>query len=326
MALVAEGIDLLYQAAGIIESGAEGVAAYDEISGNIQKGVKRLRNIVTPDNTPNKRHNSNNPGPGRGVPPETMPFKARNEGTGDHEVPVIPPPKRLALSCPDYFTIDLPWAENGYATFSRTTGVVTPNQIASYRLNSIFDPQKIDGGTASTSGGAAHQPMGRDTWAAVYQYYRVLKSTIHITMWNFTSFTPVTAADHEVIVAGIEWTDDDTTSGKAETVQAFMEEKQSQTQLVLPVKGTTFLTGGPAHFTYDYAPEEWHFHVQNSADDNRWTAIAADPTLPHYLNLSIFPFIPGSTTTQNYKVLFHTRIVYTVQFREANYSHIQTSH
>lgn len=326
----------------IVEKGiqaAEGVAVVEGVYDTVKAGgdfiANRLRKrpaIVTPDK-PAKRskvdpHNSNNPGPNKGVPPNTSStgLAMANAGTGDHEVSVVPPPKRIALSCPDYFTIDLPWCENGYAAFTRTSNQVTPSQVQSYRLNSIYDPLKIDNGTASTSSGAAHQPMGRDTWAAVYQYYRVLRARFQITVWNVTTVDQTAVNDQDMILAGIEWTDDDTSTGKAQTIQAFMEEKQSDWQFVAPVKGNQMLTGSPVHFSYDYSPEQWQFHVQNSADDNRWTAIDSDPTLPHLINFSIFPFLPGSTSSKAYRIQYHTKIVYTVQFREANYASIQTSH
>lgn len=54
--------------------------------------------------------------------------------------------------------------------FRLTSGTTTGNNI--YSGNSIFDPDVT---------GVGHQPLGRDQWATLYQYYRVVASKIQVT-------------------------------------------------------------------------------------------------------------------------------------------------
>lgn len=276
-------------------------------------------------------HNSSNPGVGRGVPLPSEENMPKNEGTGDHEVDVVPPPKRIALCCPDYFTIDMVLCETATWSIIRTNSAPTfylPEKLFSIRLNSIFDPILAD--NRSVIGipvPSTHQPMGRDTWASIYQYYRVLSADVDISVVNKSSFNS-SLGESESIVAGIEWTDTDSAGGLAQTLTAFMEEKNCMWKVIQPTPRNVSGgggAGGVAHFNYHYTPESWDYHVQNSSSDTRWTAINSSPSQAHYLALSYFPFIPGVVATSTYSGEVTFKIKYTVQFRETPYSITQTS-
>ena len=137
-----------------------------------------------------------------------------NSNNGE-EVPVIPPPRRIAKIQPDYFTVVLPY----YETYRDGSNPQTTNTNRHFRLNSIFDPDQTSTG---------HQPMGRDTWAGIYKYYRVIKTDVKITWQNFSNvgFTG------ETQVVGFELTDD-TSSELTDNTIAFMEAKQCA-PLILP--------------------------------------------------------------------------------------------
>jgi hypothetical protein len=49
-----------------------------------------------------------------------------------------------------------------------------PGLLAShqFRINSLYDPDLTGGG---------HQPLGRDTYSAIYDYYKVLETHVHVT-------------------------------------------------------------------------------------------------------------------------------------------------
>jgi hypothetical protein len=277
-------------------------------------------------------HSSSNPGENRGVPlpseEQMLPSGKAGYGTGDHEVDVIPPPKRLALACPDYFTIDMHICETGTWSLPRVSASFIPQQLLSFRCNSIYDPVNMD--NRSVKGvefPLTHQPMGRDTWAAIYQYYRVLSADIDIAVVNKSSFNS-TVGESEAIIAGIEWIDTDSSSGLAQTLSAFMEEKNCNWKVIQPtprnVSGGGGV-GGVAHFKYHYTPDSWDYHIQNSSEDTRWTPIAQSPPQSHIVSLSYFPFIPGVAATTTYSGEVTFKVKYTVQFRESNYSIINTS-
>ena len=227
------------------------------------------------------------------------------QNNGD-EIPVVPIPSRVSLAAPDYFTIDLPYEVPLIYQAARN---LAGNTARIVRLNSIFDPDESSGGTK--------QPMGRDTWASIYNYYRVLKSSVSFHILNANDRT-LTATNRDTVIAGLEWTDDTTATGTAQTVSAFQEEKQSITQMLPGAKEA------PANLTtmsYTYSPQSWDYHVEGTGIEERWTPIGSDPAQTHRLALRFFPF--ASSDTGNYDIEYVMRIVYTVQFREAKYGVIQ---
>ena len=93
-------------------------------------------------------------------------------GTNGDEVPVVPLPKRVSKIMPDYQSIQLPF----YAKYTVTTGMVNSTNYVAVRLNSIYDP--IQGTTSN------RQPQGRDNYAQLWNFYRVLGSQIKVTFLN----------------------------------------------------------------------------------------------------------------------------------------------
>ena len=225
------------------------------------------------------------------------------------EVPVIPPPKRLALTAPDYFTINLPWS---FTTYHSAAKVDTGTDIRVYRLNSVYDPD---------ISGVNRQPMGRDSWAGIYQYYRVIASRIKIHVINKTNNTE-TYGSPPVInthLIGLEHTDDNAATGLTQSKESFMESKNAKTRILA---GPDEAPANMAILDFDYSPQTWDDHVTNVGIEERWTAVGANPTYNHYLAFRLFPWFDGDTST----ALLHYRvdIMYTVQFRELQYTVYKT--
>lgn len=221
--------------------------------------------------------------------------------SGGEEVPVVPPPRHVSKVAPDYFTITLPYADSFRDGGAHTTPL---NYV--YRLNSIWDPNKTQTG---------HRPMGRDAWAGVYDYYRVLRTDVKITWQNFQD----DPFNGETTVVGFELTDD-ATSAVTTSVNAFMEGKHNAA-LILPGLSTA-----PFNYQvqqYSYTPETWTYHVQEKGMEERWTPIGADPSNVHDLVLRAYRHNSGHTTA-NRKLTFTIQLLYTVQFREAKHTIIGT--
>ena len=235
----------------------------------------------------------------------SIPREPAMSGQND-EVGVVPPPKRLALTAPDYFTVDLPYEIFEVHEELRDAAGTT---LRSYRLNSIWDP---DASSITTK-----HPMGRDTWACIYQYYRVLKCRVEITVFNYEDRVQNTT-NRDALIAGIEWTDDSGTTGTAQTAEAFMEEKQSMTHVL---HGLKMAPANAAYFEYTYTPESWDYHVEQTGVENRWTAVGANPNHTHLLLLRMFPAVSVDTLAMKLEV--NARLVYTVQFREPRFDVIQ---
>ena len=233
-------------------------------------------------------------------------FQSGKATTGHgEEIEVVPPPKRIALAAPDYFTVDLP-----YAIFFhyRVQKSATGNTVRQFSLNGIADPDLLSG--------SSKQPMGRDTWAQVYQYYRVLGSTCSVKIVNHGTLpAPETDTNRDVILAGLEWNTDSTNF--VTTENAFMEAKQTKAMMIPGAGGFPNLAN-IGHLKHEYTPEAWHYHVDETGVEERWTPIAENPADSHIVAFRLFPSGSDDNAAGNlYNIDYVFNITYTVQFREA---------
>jgi hypothetical protein len=242
--------------------------------------------------------------------PERMPgsFKRAVPGpTEGDEIAVVPPPKVIALTAPDYFTIKLPWA---LVAFYSNAAVPTGNNIRTFRLNSVFDPD--------SSSGSSHQPMGRDTWAGVYKYYRVLATHVMITTINQQNKSESSGPKNACMI-GMEHTDDTSSTGLTQNINSFMESKNSDSHLLLGRDNS------PANINtmhFNYTPGSWTDHVHETGVEERWTPIGDNPSFVHDLAYRAFPISGGDVSA--YDLHYKIHITYTVQFRELQHSVYKT--
>lgn len=260
----------------------------------------------------------------------------------DSEVHVVPPPRKIAKSHPDYFTVELPMYTNLLYTLSQSG--TTINQATSILLNSCYDPLQ---------GSSSGQPLGRDTWAGIYEFYRVLETQVtliwHYTMGEFGN-DEVTApvnwngATPVHLLCGYQITDD--TADVATTPAGLVEMKHSKCEILEPKNQEmtaekpasggnptnirrTRVYGGMQRQDFTYRPEQWDYHVtQVSEGETRWTAKDAEPTEKHYLVPTLaYPY--GHVTTMpdgsNVKVYCDIYIRQKVQWREVNSTKKRTS-
>jgi len=239
-----------------------------------------------------------------------------DKGTNGDEVAVVPIPRRLAKSHPDYFSIKLPWYER---TNMGIAGGANKD-VYTLRMNSIWDPNKTFSGT--------HQPLGRDTWAAIYQYYHVIAADITLTFKYERSEVNNDADEvYPTLLVGYQISDDD--SEIFDNGQAFVEGKHSKAVLLEPttVIGRTDASiftnytryeGGSVSMQFHYRPEEWDYHIQSLGSEERWTPIAENPAFNHYIMPSIYYGNNQANAPANtqFRVSCFAHISYTVQFRE----------
>ena len=139
---------------------------------------KRKRPREEPNQTPNKRKKisfDNLPNQEQGMPRGTGKFTkpgTGNVGATNDEVDVVPIPKQVSKIHNDYFTIQLPIAYHAYIS-GATNGGIGSVQV---NLNTINTPFISFGATADY--------RGRNQWASVFQYYRVLRNDLKMTWYN----------------------------------------------------------------------------------------------------------------------------------------------
>lgn len=300
----------------------EDAEEYNRIHRPPPQGPAPTRPISLPNmpNTQRIRRRIHGPGPDDSTPsnslsnmPQTIDIRNRRNrppGTsrggvaGDEEVDVVPPPKIRALTAPDYFTVDLPYCVTGHVTTAKADSIIDHY----FKMNSIFDPQ-----TTSTLG-TEHQPMGRDLWTGVYNYYRVLESYMTVTIVNYQPNEAPTATTHPSFIFGMSPQDD--TNASITTREALMESKVSKFQVVHPLETNHH----SASMTFAYRPEDWIFHVSETGIDERWTPIGSNPAVIHYVAFHIANMFPGDVRALNCQITVSMK--FTVQFREANSTYI----
>ena len=164
----------------------------------------------------------------------------------DDEAPVVPPPAKVSKIINDYFTIQLPLHYDTRFALAYPGSAIAGGII---NLNTINTP--IIGST--------HDFRGRDTWASLFQYYRVLQTDIRFTWFGANANTLVGWSLHE-----------DTSHSSWTTRRDMCEAKNGGFDLLEAHEADGTIT--PAFNTYSgtrtrlvqqytYKPESWDHHV-----------------------------------------------------------------
>ena len=214
------------------------------------------------------------------------------------EVPVVPPPRKIAKIHPDYFTIKLPFNHRFESVDASSFVFNNTIPLLIVRLNSIYDPFKgvRAGALTDPNQEEDRQPAGRDLWAAHFKYYRVLSSHVSITFINNCITGQGVLPAYGSFLIGYELGDEDMTL--SDRIESFRNTKRAN-RAFLDSAPTQYswngvaLEGAPGGtskqtVTYDYNPQTWTHHVEELASDERWTPIDEDPALDHDLIVRAF--------------------------------------
>jgi hypothetical protein len=267
------------------------------------------------------------------------------------EVPVSKVPRNISKIHPNHYTIRLPYIQRLEVQGS-SCGYTNSRPLALIRLNSIYDPiMRYHGGiTYSTSTGVGASveinqegyhnydkaPQGRDIWAAHFKYYRVLRSDVKITFLNkfcaqasTDKLLSTTSAFQNAFAVGYELIDEDSLT--TNNCNMFLMTKNAVRDVMAPADVAHVLNSGtlstdyiPAcpnthTMTHTYMPETWQYHVEQSTQDTKWTAVGANPSLDHLMAIRAFHMnesnpVPDPETNYWFAVL--VQIEYEVQFKE----------
>lgn len=280
------------------------------------------------------RYRVHGPTPG-GVPSEptsqSNSMSTKRGATDGDEVAIIPPPKRISKITPDYFTINLPYYESFTYDATGIQMASTNSNVINIRMNSIYDP--IIGSKSN------RQPQGRDQWAGVFQYYRVMKSHITVKWTNSNPIRPTPQVYDAVsstkflpdMMAGNFTVGYELTNGVSDTISPnhdqFIMCKHAK-RVTLPACPVAAMYNGTntvvypqtlthASISYTYTPEDWDYHVQNTSTEERWTPIKQNPTNDHLMALRVFQQV-STYTPKDSSIFVQVHINFTVQFREAS--------
>lgn len=169
-------------------------------------------------------------------------------------------------------------------TLTSTTGATTSRV---FRANGCNDPDYT---------GVGHQPMFWDQWTAIYNYYCVLGSKIHVTFKGTSSYSTV------VCLQG------SSTTSLSSTVSTYLEQNNGVHTIVGPSNTM------PEELFMTYSPlEQMGQEVKN--DGSSMTAVGADPSAgegTYYYGLLATTSDAASTSTVDVIV----EIEYTVKFSE----------
>lgn len=167
-------------------------------------------------------------------------------------------------------------------TLSITTGSVAKQFM---RLNSIFDPDYT---------GTGHQPLYRDTFAAIYDQYAVVSCEVEVKVCNLSTTA--------VLETGIVLEDDTSSSGDSRV----LKEQATGSYTILPP-----LAGSLSTHTFRY---RWDckktLHIDPFSSETYKTQVGTNPTEEADLCIwasvtdGISSTVPVLTVTMLYEVLF----------------------
>lgn len=163
-----------------------------------------------------------------------------------------------------------------------TSGALAKQVI---RWNSTFDPDATNVG---------HQPLYRDTYAAIYDHYAVVSAEIEVTLVNPGTITHL---------CGIV-TDDDTSSSA--TFQTLMEQSHGQSRELTPLTGSASET----IFRATWSAAEF-LNVDPYSSEEYKTAVGSNPTEESDLIIWGIPADGSSTNTLNVIVKLVQKVLWT---------------
>ena len=249
---------------------------------------------------------------------------------GEEEIPVMPF-GRVANTIADYTTIELSLYSAKILVGTYASNTFT--QHMTIRMNGLNNP--LDWQTS-------YAYMGTSQWKNLYQFYRILSNDITVSAKNFTQASDwsASAASYDYAAVTVSMEPNDNTDPLLLTERSMHEGKHNVVTTIHPGTVEQLSTGGGvvanhfknSHtFTHHYEPKQFvmaNSHITNQSEEERWTAIAANPAHPHNLHIAIAPAYsetdPSITDGTVSKVMFQVHCKIVIQWREVTSSILST--
>lgn len=208
------------------------------------------------------------------------------------------------------FIVMLPYCE--YNSYSMGAGAIGAFQ--QFKINSIYDPDLS---------GVGSQPLGRDTYAAIYNYYKVLETHIDFELNETTNYTAgLTSSIAFPALYG--WMADITgnppTSSQSwltavEAGEMNKQQKFSEIQTFDAINGRGQKS---LKFSYKWDASQFDTSVINNTL-NEWTAVSSDPA-----NVNYFSMLGFNPTAVTKVMVVKYRIRYLVAFKQVSRTLLNT--
>lgn len=236
------------------------------------------------------------------------------DGASRQDEQLIEKVKRFAFkSYEDEIIVKLPFCDHTSSTNTLPTSV---NGFYQFKANSIYDPDQT---------GVGHQPLGRDTWASIYNYYKVLETNIKLEIID-TNFAAAGGSGATVTPTYYGMMLDITGTAPASRI-AWLEAAEgsmsNRQQVFSEIKMANTLASknpNPLTFYMKWTPELFDKNIIQGGGDSGWTSVSGDPTLLEYLTLIAW----NPEATSRY---CHWRITmeYIVAFKQVNRTLMNTT-
>lgn len=204
-----------------------------------------------------------------------------------------------------------------YSTYDIDPGF----ESGQFKVNSIYDPD-----LSNTFGNG--QPLGRDTWANIYNYYKVLKTHIKIECGDLSVYNT------NGLATGVNATPSmwggmlDITANPPGSLSQWMNAERAgnsnrqqiftRPQLSHVIQGC----GGDRSISYemDWNPTLFETSILDQSSKDTWTPVGSDPDNLEYF--SAISFNPSNTARNVY---YKIQIEFLVAFKQVNRTLLNTT-
>ena len=213
----------------------------------------------------------------------------------------------------DEIIVKIPYCFYGTASLP---GGASPTAYQRWRINSIWDPD-FDNGAGN------FQPLGRDTYAEIYNYYKVLKATAKVTYYdtrNITSNTDNSSRYASLHGGSINLTALPPSSENIWMMNQYIGSTNKQA-VYSNVSMYNPMTGRDSAFKSYYM--EWdptllQSAILNQSVEDSWTPVGSNPDSVEYFNQLCYN--PQTIAEGAIRIVYFTEIIFMVSFKQVKAS------
>ena len=196
---------------------------------------------------------------------------------------------------------------------------MTANQ---YKVNSIYDPD-----LTGVSGN--FQPTGRDTWAGIYNYYKVLETKIWYqfgllqTIGGQTDYLNAGADGLPVMVGGMLDITANPPSGYVQWLNAAELGQANRQQIFSPIEFVSPLAGQNkiCDISMSWNPTLFETAILDQSTKDTWTPVGSDPDALEYFSALVQH---NGQVASGKGSWFRVHIEYMVSFKQVNRTLLNT--